>query len=60
MLIYNKFYLDWLDWCFFYGVYNGFGKNVEKVTSGSDPALVSQERTLSLLPTEILRILWSF
>lgn len=33
-----------------YGVYNGYGKNTEKVTSGSDPALVSQERTLSLLP----------
>lgn len=34
----------------FYGVYNGYGKNTEKVTSGNDPALVSQERILSLLP----------
>lgn len=30
----------------FYGIYNGYGKNREKVTSGSDPALVSEDWTL--------------
>lgn len=36
----------------FYVIYNGSGQNTEEVTSGSNPALVSQDRTLlSSLPT---------